>query len=397
MADWAMGEALAFGSLLREGTHVRLSGQDVERGTFRFVTPFIALIFCWCDLLWFLSRKGVGPWIFGSLAHSIDCLIDCLLLCETNLVSFHSSHRHHVLHDQTKDKTTYRPLNHLYPNQAPYTVCNSSLSEYAVMGFDLGFSMTNPNALIMWEAQFGDFFNTAQCIIDQFIASGQAKWIRQSGIVLLLPHGMEGMVGLIQSFSRLIDRLVGRSVDSSIHQFFVRSIDWLIVRLFNSLIVFFPFSQGPEHSSARPERFLQLSSDNADKFSSDSSPTYVVDQLRETNWQVMNLSTPANFFHAMRRQLKMPFRKPLILMTPKSLLRLPEARSSFDDMLPHSDFQRIIPDGGSAEQNPQAVKRVVFCSGKVFYELQKERHAKELDEEVALIRIEQVRWHVKKT
>lgn len=285
MADWAMGEALAWGSLLKEGTHVRLSGQDVERGTF--------------------------------------------------------SHRHHVLHDQNKDKTTYRPLNHLFDNQAPYTVCNSSLSEYGVLGFDLGFSMTNPHALIMWEAQFGDFNNTAQCIIDQFISSGQAKWIRQSGIVLLLPHGMEGM--------------------------------------------------GPEHSSARLERFLQMSSDDPDKFNSDMSPTYEVDQLRDINWIVMNITTPANYFHAMRRQVKTPFRKPLILMTPKSLLRLPDARSSFDDMLPGTEIQRIIPDqSGQAEQSPQGVKKLVFCSGKVYYELNKERHHKQLEKDVALVRIEQI-------
>jgi len=164
--DWALGEAMAFGSLLKEGIHVRLSGQDVERGTF--------------------------------------------------------SHRHHVLHHQTVDKATYRPLCYLYPDQAPYTVCNSSLSEFGVLGkwnhdswfnycrsvgnlciktifvvgFELGYSMTNPNALVCWEAQFGDFNNTAQCIIDQFISSGQAKWVRQSGLVMLQPHGLEGMVNL---------------------------------------------------------------------------------------------------------------------------------------------------------------------------------------------------------
>lgn len=162
--DWALAEAMAFGSLLKEGIHVRLSGQDVERGTF--------------------------------------------------------SHRHHVLHHQKVDRATYKPLCNLYPDQAPYTVCNSSLSEFAVLGlfshfiqsifqnivlrdnfkmslsigFELGFSMTNPNALVCWEAQFGDFNNTAQCIIDQFISSGQAKWVRQSGLVMLLPHGLEGMV-----------------------------------------------------------------------------------------------------------------------------------------------------------------------------------------------------------
>ncbi|KRT86821.1 hypothetical protein AMK59_1592 [Oryctes borbonicus] len=135
-ADWAIAEAFAYGSLMKEGIHVRLSGQDVERGTF--------------------------------------------------------SHRHHVLHHQTVDKATYNPLCHLYPDQAQYTVCNSSLSEYAVLGFELGYSMTNPNALVIWEAQFGDFSNTAQCIIDQFISSGQAKWVRQSGLVVQLPHGMEG-------------------------------------------------------------------------------------------------------------------------------------------------------------------------------------------------------------
>lgn len=138
-ADWAMGEAFAFGSLLMEGNHVRLSGQDCQRGTF--------------------------------------------------------SHRHHVLHDQNRDMVEYNPLNHLSKNQAEYLVHNSSLSEYAVMGFELGYSLTNPNSLIIWEAQFGDFANTAQCIIDQFISSGQSKWVRQTGIVLLLPHGMEGMVG----------------------------------------------------------------------------------------------------------------------------------------------------------------------------------------------------------
>ncbi|MEQ2210760.1 hypothetical protein XENOCAPTIV_018860 [Xenoophorus captivus] len=137
--DWALGEYMAFGSLLKKGIHVRLSGQDVERGTF--------------------------------------------------------SHRHHVLHDQNVDKRICIPMNYISPDQAPYTVCNSSLSEYGVLGFELGFAMASPNALVLWEAQFGDFHNTAQCILDQFISSGQAKWVRQNGIVLLLPHGMEGMVG----------------------------------------------------------------------------------------------------------------------------------------------------------------------------------------------------------
>lgn len=233
IADWALAEAFAFGSLMKEGIHVRLSGQDVERGTF--------------------------------------------------------SHRHHVLHHQEVDKATYRPLCHLYPDQAPYTVCNSSLSEYGVLGFELGYSMTNPNALVLWEAQFGDFFNTAQCIFDQFISSGQAKWVRQSGLVMLLPHGMEGM--------------------------------------------------GPEHSSARLERFLQMSSDEADYFPPESDE-FAIRQLHDINWIVANCSTPANYFHILRRQIAMPFRKPLVIMTPKSLLRHPECKSKFSDMSDGTDFQR---------------------------------------------------------
>uniref|UniRef100_A0A8C2L4T5 2-oxoglutarate dehydrogenase complex component E1 n=1 Tax=Cyprinus carpio TaxID=7962 RepID=A0A8C2L4T5_CYPCA len=239
--DWALGEYMAFGSLLKEGTHVRLSGQDVERGTF--------------------------------------------------------SHRHHVLHDQNVDKRTCIPMNHVSPNQAPYTVCNSSLSEYGVLGFELGFAMASPNALVLWEAQFGDFHNTAQCIIDQFICPGQAKWVRQNGIVLLLPHGMEGM--------------------------------------------------GPEHSSARPERFLQMCNDDPDF-------------------------------------------NPLIVFTPKSLLRHPEAKSNFDQMLPGTHFQRVIPDDGLVTQNPSEVKRIVFCTGKVYYELTRERKARNMDDSVAITRIEQL-------
>ncbi|KAF7216781.1 2-oxoglutarate dehydrogenase complex component E1 isoform X2 [Nothobranchius furzeri] len=241
VCDWALGEYMAFGSLLKDGVHVRLSGQDVERGTF--------------------------------------------------------SHRHHVLHDQNVDKRTCIPMNHISPDQAPYTVCNSSLSEYGVLGFELGFAMASPNALVLWEAQFGDFHNTAQCIIDQFISSGQAKWVRQNGIVLLLPHGMEGM--------------------------------------------------GPEHSSARPERFLQMCNDDPDVF-------------------------------------------PLIVFTPKSLLRHPEAKSSFDDMLPGTHFKRIILDDGPAAKNPEKVKRVVFCSGKVYYELIRERRNRNMDAAVAVVCIEQL-------
>uniref|UniRef100_A0AAR2K3Q6 oxoglutarate dehydrogenase (succinyl-transferring) n=1 Tax=Pygocentrus nattereri TaxID=42514 RepID=A0AAR2K3Q6_PYGNA len=280
--DWALGEYMAFGSLLKDGIHVRLSGQDVERGTF--------------------------------------------------------SHRHHVLHDQEVDKRFCIPLNHLSPDQAPYTVCNSSLSEYGVLGFELGFAMASPNALVCWEAQFGDFHNTAQCIIDQFISSGQAKWVRNNGIVLLLPHGMEGM--------------------------------------------------GPEHSSARPERFLQMSKDDPDRYP--FTGDFEVQQLYDCNWIVVNCSTPANYFHVLRRQILLPFRKPLIIFTPKSLLRLPEARSSFDEMTTGTKFRRIIPDEGPASKNPGKVKRVIFCTGKVYYELAKERKQLKLEDTVAVVRLEQI-------
>ncbi|XP_011141083.1 2-oxoglutarate dehydrogenase, mitochondrial isoform X2 [Harpegnathos saltator] len=281
--DWALGEAMAFGSLLKEGIHVRLSGQDVERGTF--------------------------------------------------------SHRHHVLHHQTVDKATYRPLCYLYPDQAPYTVCNSSLSEFGVLGFELGYSMTNPNALVCWEAQFGDFNNTAQCIIDQFISSGQAKWVRQSGLVMLQPHGLEGM--------------------------------------------------GPEHSSARLERFLQMSADDPDYFPPESEE-FAVRQLHDSNWIVANCSTPANYFHILRRQIALPFRKPLILMTPKSLLRHPEAKSNFDLMLESTQFLRVIPEEGTAAQSPSNVKRLLFCSGKVYYDLKKARAERQLDDKIAIARVEQI-------
>ncbi|XP_012538859.1 2-oxoglutarate dehydrogenase, mitochondrial isoform X3 [Monomorium pharaonis] len=281
--DWALGEAMAFGSLLKEGIHVRLSGQDVERGTF--------------------------------------------------------SHRHHVLHHQTVDKATYRPLCYLYPDQAPYTVCNSSLSEFGVLGFELGYSMTNPNALVCWEAQFGDFNNTAQCIIDQFISSGQAKWVRQSGLVMLQPHGLEGM--------------------------------------------------GPEHSSARLERFLQMSADDPDYFPPESEE-FAVRQLHDSNWIVANCSTPANYFHILRRQIALPFRKPLILMTPKSLLRHPEAKSNFDLMLEDTQFLRVIPEEGPAAQNPNSVKKLLFCSGKVYYDIKKARAERNMDDKIAIARVEQI-------
>ncbi|XP_037040337.1 2-oxoglutarate dehydrogenase, mitochondrial isoform X1 [Bradysia coprophila] len=283
VADWALGEAMAFGSLLKEGIHVRLSGQDVERGTF--------------------------------------------------------SHRHHVLHHQNVDKAIYRPLCHLYPDQAPYSVNNSSLSEYAVLGFELGYSMTNPNALVIWEAQFGDFSNTAQCIIDQFISSGQAKWVRQSGLVMLLPHGMEGM--------------------------------------------------GPEHSSCRVERFLQMCSDDPDYFPPESEE-FAIRQLHDINWIIANVSTPANLFHILRRQIALPFRKPLVLCTPKSLLRHPEAKSNFDLMCEGTEFLRVIPDEGPAANNANNVKKLIFCTGRVYYDLTKSRAERSSESNIAITRIEQI-------
>jgi len=286
--DWAMAESIAFGSLLKEGVHVRLSGQDVERGTF--------------------------------------------------------SHRHHVLHDQNVDGLVYNALNDLTPDQAEYAVGNSSLSEFGVLGFELGYSMTNPNALVIWEAQFGDFNNTAQCIIDQFIASGQSKWVRQTGLVMLLPHGYEGM--------------------------------------------------GPEHTSARLERFLQMSSDDPDCMPADLGKSEAEDvalkQLHQINWIILNCTSPANYCHALRRQVKLPFRKPLIVMSPKSLLRLPEARSSLDEMLPETHFRRTLPEDGEASSKPENVKKVIFCSGKVYYDLVKEREKKGLEAEVAITRLEQI-------
>ncbi|XP_072050432.1 2-oxoglutarate dehydrogenase complex component E1-like isoform X2 [Amphiura filiformis] len=285
-ADWALGEAFAFGSLLKEGIHVRLSGQDVERGTF--------------------------------------------------------SHRHHVLHDQKTDKKTFRPLNNIFGAQATYTVTNSSLSEYAVLGFELGFSQQSPFALCLWEAQFGDFANTAQCIIDNFMSAGETKWHRQTGVVVLLPHGYEGM--------------------------------------------------GPEHSSARPERFLQMCNDDPDALPDIDAQTFVIDQLEACNWQIVNCSTPANFFHVLRRQIKLPFRKPLIIFTPKSLLRLPEAKSSFDEFTEGTFFHRMYHEtkGSPAHNNAENVKKLIFCTGKVYYELLKERNERDLDDQIAIARIEQM-------
>lgn len=261
--DWAMGEALAFGSLLMEGHPVRLSGQDCERGTF--------------------------------------------------------SHRHSVVNDQVTEEK-YSPLNNLSTKQAHYEVLNSPLSEAAVLGFEYGYSWADPNALVLWEGQFGDFVNGAQVIIDQYIASAETKWLRMSGLVMLLPHGFEG--------------------------------------------------QGPEHSSARLERFLQLSA--------------------EDNWQVCNFTTPANYFHALRRQLKRDFRKPLIVMSPKSLLRHKLAVSKTEEFIGQTTFHRILWDGARDKLSaPKDIKRVILCSGKVYYDLFEEREKRGL-KNVMILRLEQL-------
>lgn len=256
--DWGVAELLAYGSLLTEGFPVRFSGQDVERGTF--------------------------------------------------------SHRHAVLKIEDSEEE-YVPLNNLADNQAQIQIYNSLLSEYAVLGYDYGYSLAHPDSLTIWEAQFGDFFNGAQIVVDQFISSAEDKWRSMSGLVMFLPHGFEG--------------------------------------------------QGAEHSSARIERFLSLAAEN--------------------NMYVVNATTPANLFHLLRRQVKSPFRKPLVLFTPKSLLRHPRCISSLDE-LAKGRFQELIDDPAA---DPKKVKKLVFCSGKLYYDLL-DKKEKSGDETVALIRIEQL-------
>ena len=267
--DWATAEALAFCTLLKEGHRVRLSGQDSERGTF--------------------------------------------------------SQRHSVLFDQDTEER-HTPFNHLGGEQARYEVLNSMLSEEAVLGYEYGYSTSEPNALTLWEAQFGDFANGAQVVFDQFISSSERKWLRMSGLVCLLPHGYEG--------------------------------------------------QGPEHSSARLERFLQM--------------------CAEDNMQVANCTTPANYFHILRRQLKREIRKPLILMTPKSLLRHKRAVSRLDEMGPDTSFHRILwddaqllPDEKIKLVADDKIRRVVLCSGKVYYDLYEEREQRGIDD-IYILRVEQL-------
>ena len=254
--DWSFAEALAFGTLLNEGYRVRLAGQDSGRGTF--------------------------------------------------------SQRHSVFYDQ-KSEERYIPLNHISKNQKQFEVIDSFLSELGVLGFEYGYSLADPNTLVLWEAQFGDFANGAQIIIDQFIASGERKWMQMTGLVLLLPHGHEGM--------------------------------------------------GPEHSSARIERFLQMAA--------------------EDNIQIVNCTTPASYFHVLRRQIHRNFRKPLIVFTPKSTLRHPNNVSSINEFTGRSSFHRIIED------DIKDPKRVIFCSGKIFYELDDFRTKNKI-KDVKIVRIEQV-------
>src|SRR5271163_1422755 len=267
--DWSTAEALAFGSLLDDGFPVRLSGQDSERGTF--------------------------------------------------------SQRHSVLIDQQTEARDI-PLNHIRDGQARCEVINSMLSEEAVLGFEYGYSLAEPNALVLWEAQFGDFANGAQVVFDQFISAGERKWLRMSGLVCMLPHGYEG--------------------------------------------------QGPEHSSARLERYLQL--------------------CAEDNMQVVVCTTPANFFHALRRQLKREFRKPLIAMTPKSMLRNKRAVSNLEAFGPGTSFHRLLWDHAETHEGEKVtlatddrIRRVVLCSGKVYYDLYDEREKRGIDD-VYLLRIEQL-------
>ncbi|MBF0093824.1 MAG: 2-oxoglutarate dehydrogenase E1 component [Alphaproteobacteria bacterium] len=258
--DWATGEALAFGTLLAEGTAVRLSGQDSCRGTF--------------------------------------------------------SQRHAVLVDQ-ENEATHTPLAHISPTQATFEVIDSPLSEESVLGFEYGYTLADPSALVMWEAQFGDFANGAQVIFDQFISSSESKWLRMSGLVVMLPHGYEG--------------------------------------------------QGPEHSSGRLERYLQL--------------------CAEDNMQVLNCSTPANFFHALRRQVRRNFRKPMIVMTPKSLLRHKLCVSTLAEFGPGSRFHRVLPETWDVAPD-EDIRRVVLCSGKVYYDLWQTRADRGL-RDVVLVRVEQ--------
>jgi len=278
--DWSTAEALAFGSLALERIHIRVSGQDVERGTF--------------------------------------------------------SQRHAVIHDQVNEQQ-YIPLNDLGSSQARFVICNSSLSEYGTLGFELGYSLVSPDSLTVWEAQFGDFANNAQCIIDQFIAAGERKWLQRTGLVMSLPHGYDG--------------------------------------------------QGPEHSSGRIERFLQLCDDHPNVY---PSPQKVERQHQDCNMQVVYPTTPANYFHVLRRQIHRDFRKPLILFFSKSLLRHPKARSDLEEMVGETQFQRYLPEPhDSSLVAPEEIKRHILCTGQVYFTLIQAREERGI-KDIAISRVEQI-------
>jgi 2-oxoglutarate dehydrogenase E1 component len=261
--DWSTAESLAFATVLKDGYAVRLSGQDVGRGTF--------------------------------------------------------SQRHAIWYDQ-ENETKYVPLQHLDENQPKCEIHDSPLSEFAVLGFEYGYTCADPKTLVMWEAQFGDFTNGAQVILDQFISAAESKWLRMSGLVMLLPHGYEG--------------------------------------------------QGPEHSSARPERFLQ--------------------NCAEDNWQIVNCTTPANYFHVLRRQMMRDFRKPLVIMTPKSLLRHKLAVSPLTMFTGDSAFHRYLWDDDKEKlAHPKKIRRVILCSGKVYYDLLQERRSRGIND-IMILRVEQL-------
>mmetsp|Transcript_1217 Transcript_1217/g.1983 ORF Transcript_1217/g.1983 Transcript_1217/m.1983 type:complete len:1018 (+) Transcript_1217:119-3172(+) len=292
--DWGTAESLAFGTLLMEGNHVRLTGQDVQRGTF--------------------------------------------------------SHRHAVVVDQNSGEL-YTPLNHLAKfrstsdnlkcdgeTQAEFTCRNSILSEFAVLGFEHGYSLENPNMLVVWEAQFGDFVNGAQVMIDQFITSGEDKWLRQCGLVMLLPHGYDG--------------------------------------------------QGAEHSSCRVERFLQMVNEDSDVVPCMTKGERM--QIQTCNMQIVNCTTPANYYHVLRRQVHREFRKPLIVVSPKSLLREKKCTSSLEEMAEGTEFHRVFPEADpQIADNAKNVRRLIFCTGKVYYDLINTRTEKNV-QDVAIVRIEQI-------
>ena len=274
--DWATAEALAWATLLEDGNCVRISGQDVQRGTF--------------------------------------------------------SHRHSYLHSQEKDEL-YIPLRNIAPKQGFYSAHNSSLSELAVLGFEIGYEYANPNSLVMWEGQFGDFANGAQLMIDGYIAAGETKWGVQSGIVLLLPHGYDG--------------------------------------------------QGAEHSSARLERYLQLADDDPH---SCRLPGHL---NRDTNWQVINCTSPANYFHALRRQLRRDYRKPLIVMESKRQLRLREATSTIEEFSAEKRFRTVIPEVNKNIVEPNKVEKLIICSGQVYHDLVKARSDLKRNN-ISIVRLEQI-------